>query len=259
MSNPVYPPPASSNEINLTEAFIKLVKLLRKHIIWVIFFPLAGLAGGYFITPKAQTIYDAKVMFRSRILGEREMAFLAQNYQNAGMPGLTPEEKAYIRGISFDVTKEQPHVLAVAKCVIVDNPAIASRVGEAFKQTVENEPDVRKLTDNFKKLNSALAAEYTETIRKGQAMLERQDPSFNYKNPNSFPDLVEVYEKRQEVLVLLQDSAAINVVAGFGPELRTGRQTKAMMVGLLMGTVALMLFLGIIYLADHYRKYSASA
>ena len=100
-------------EVDILETGVRLVRFLLKNVVWVVLFPLIGLAAGYFSNRGKPTLYESQIVLRGVSLLEDEMAGLILNYQKSGVPGLTKQERREVKDFSFKVYSKQSAVFAV--------------------------------------------------------------------------------------------------------------------------------------------------
>lgn len=258
MNSPITRPPAHPDEINIMDASVKLVQFIGKHLIWVILFPLLGFLGGYFRDFTKGPVYKGQLMMRSRVLAADELMFLVSNYQKASYPGLSAEDRGHIQAFNFTAKFVEPYVFGTADCISTDT-ALFNRLSSALKNQIENEPSVRATTKNKREVVAAIIDQYSATIRKAELLLERpNEPVLNYKNPNTLQDLSELYEKRKILQIEQRDSAAIDIVSNFKPQMLGIEKTKSILMGTVAGTLVCVAFLFILYFVQYYRKATAS-
>jgi hypothetical protein len=260
MSSPEYPRPVQVNEITIMDAAVKLARLLRKHLIWVVLFPLLGFFGGYLSNLAKGPIYKGEMMLRTRILAARELTFLVSNYKAARYPGLSREESRQIRSLEFETKDGNPYIFGVVECQASDT-ALFKKLSATLKAHIENEPSVRTTTKNTKDLNAALINEYSATIRKAELLLEQReiDPTLAYKNYRNIPDLTLLYEKRLQLEIVQRDSSAVVIVSDFEPQELALEKAKAIIIGVALGIFAAAALIFIIHFAAHYRKTAETA
>jgi len=259
MSSPVQPRPAQTDEIDIMQSAVRLIRFLRKHLIWAILFPALGLLGGYLNNVKGP-VYQADLMLRSRTLKSDEITFLVSNYERANYPGLTRQEGRRIQRMSFKATKDDIYVFGQLSCQSTDT-LLFNKLRQAITAYIESQPSVHATTKNTNDANTELVNEYTAVIRKAELLLEERnvDATMTYKNYRNIPDLTLLYEKRREAEIARRDSTAVSIVSDFAPQRMTFKKVVSLVIGFFIGVLATATMLFIIYFIDYYRKNEETA
>jgi hypothetical protein len=257
MSTPVLPGPAAAQEIDIMETSVKLIRFLRKHILWVIIFPVLGLVGGFLSNMAKGPVYGAELMLRSRVLTEIEMKFLVSNFERSRYPGLSKKDRRAVAGVHVEVKKQELYTFGTVTFESTDT-TVFKKFSTALVKHIENEPAVQATTKNTNDVNTALINEYTATIRKADLLLDQRDidPTLAYKNYRNIPDVTLLHERRRELEIARRDSSALVIVSDFAPQELSIEKAKALIIGFTIGAFCAGILLFIIHFVEYYRKTS---
>ena len=240
-------------EVDILETAVNLVRFLLKNVVWVILFPLIGLAVGYFSTLGKPPVYETQIVLKVLVVLEDEMSFLIQNYQRAGIPGLTADEQAEVKDFSYNAYTKQGVVFATITCVVGDT-SIVKKIETGLVDRLNNEGLVKSYFEAFQINNRKILFEYKEKIRIAEAQLEtRKEGAFA-----GTTDLMELHTQLGEFEMSANRKALITPVTMFKPAVLDNEKTYAMLKGLGVSILILAAFLMIKSFVIYYRKSIAS-
>jgi hypothetical protein len=269
---------SSSDEIDLQDALIKFLLLVKKYSVIVVVFPVLGLVGGYLYGKVAQKFYQSKMLINSLYLTEAYVDVLGKNFNEMHQFGgdsllakslsLPVSEVSKISSIEIEaVGKEAPQrsfaVLSVE--AMVTDPAIFPDLEKGIISYLENNAFSKTRIDQRRKALAEIIRNTNEEVQILEALRTdiakgtfyeriKGNVSFDLTMVNS-----KILEMTERVISLQNDlinASGIQVVEGFTMSTKpvTPNRNKLMWFGILIGLIAAAMLIAILEIYPLIRK-----